>query len=415
MRPDRPDFLFERSFAAPQLAARAVARRMTVGPASDDARAERAAARAERLQTSTVDETLVDIAQGADLVSGGESSEDDTSSSDDGEVDGGATPGGGGSEWKSRGRAKRDLSAKSIYKCQQLPPELPGSCKETSTFCENANPLWGKLGLTNIPGLAETSRKNGGERFALSQSIKQAMTRAGLSQGPRAPAGGAIVAHVLAPWQEVRVFRNPANHAETVTTISVVDAEDFLQKNPTWEVVATTNAIHTADADRAPANANRESNDEGAACAARTDGVIPTSLNGFGFDADALVAAWEESFEVEIDGVIVRCAPLRVWTSGKRRDAWASVQDKRNRDNLSNKFGEWLGAYWALTHEDALPDGVTRASRVKALATAGRALHKAQTGGGDLTFEIVARVATARANERARARASEGASAPTPR
>ena len=44
---------------------------MTVGPASDDARVERAAARAERLQTSTVDETLVDIAQGADSVSGG--------------------------------------------------------------------------------------------------------------------------------------------------------------------------------------------------------------------------------------------------------------------------------------------------------------------------------------------------------
>ena len=419
MRPDRPDFLFERSFAAPQLAARAVARRMTVGPASDDARAERAAARAERLQTSTVDETLVDIAQGADSVSGGESSEDGASD-DDGSVDGGATPGGGGSEWKSRGRRKRDVSAKSMFKCQRLPPELPGSCKETSTFCENANPLWGKLGLTNIPGLAETSRKKGGERFALSQSIKQAMTninilstRAGLSQGPRAPAGGAIVAHVLAPWQEVRVFRNPANHAETTVTVDAASAASMRDKHPNWEVVATTNAIHTADADPAPANANRESNDEGAACAARADGVIPTSLNGFGFDADALVAAWEESFEVEIDGVIVRCAPLRVWTSGKRRDAWASVQDKRNRDNLSNKFGEWLGAYWALTHEVVLPDGVKR--RVKNFAKAGRELHKEQTGGGDLTFEIVARVATARANERARARASEGASAPTPR
>jgi hypothetical protein len=57
---------------------------------------------------------------------------------------------------------------------------------------------------------------------------------------------------------------------------------------------------------------------------------------------------------------------------------------------------------------------VTRASRVKALAKAGRALHKAQTR-IDLTFEIVAAFATARANERARARASEGASAPTPR
>ena len=45
--------------------------------------------------------------------------------------------------------------------------------------------------MTNIPGLAETSRKKGGERFALSRSIKQAMTdiktlstQAGLSQGP---------------------------------------------------------------------------------------------------------------------------------------------------------------------------------------------------------------------------------------
>ena len=69
------------------------------------------------------------------------------------------------------------------------------------------------------------------------------------------------------------------------------------------------------------------------------------------------------------------------------------------------------GAYWALTHEDALPDGVTRASRVKALARAGRALHSAQTG-NDLTFEIVAAFAKARAIERAMARASEGASAP---
>ena len=165
--------------------------------------------------------------------------------------------------------------------------------------------------------------------------------------------------------------------------------------------------IHTADADPAPANANRESNDEGAACAARTDGVIPTNLNGFGLDAAALEAAWEESFEVKIDGVDVTCAPLRVWTGTKRADAWESVAQKERR-NLSNKFGVWLGAYWALTHEqDALRFGVTRKSSVKALAKAGRALHS------DLTFDIVAAFATARANERAeRERANEGASAP---
>ena len=77
---------------------------MTVGPACD--------ARAERLQTSSKDETLADIAQGADPVSGaGESSEDGTSDDDD-SVDGGTTPGGGGIKWRWRGRRKRDLSAR---------------------------------------------------------------------------------------------------------------------------------------------------------------------------------------------------------------------------------------------------------------------------------------------------------------
>ena len=219
--------------------------------------------------------------------------------------------------------------------------------------------MWAKLGLTNIPGLAETSRKKGGERFALTQSIKQAMiniknqaTKAGLSQGPGAPAGGPVVTHVLAPGQQVRVFRNPANPAESAMTVDAAAAASLRNLHPAWELVSTTNVIHTADADPARANANRESNDEGAACAARADGVIPTNLNGFGFDAAALVAAWEESFEVEIDGANVRCAPLRVWTRTKRDTAWESV-DPKGRRNLSNKFGEWLGAYWALTHEAA--------------------------------------------------------------
>ena len=272
--------------------------------------------------------------------------------------------------------------------------------------------------MTNIPGLAETSRKKGGERFALSRSIKQAMTdiktlstQAGLSQGPGAPVGGAVVTHMLVHGQEVRGFRNPANHAETMATISVVDAQDFQQKNPTWEVLATTNMIHTADADPARANANRESNDEGAACAALADSDNPTNLNGFSLDAAVSVATWEESFEVKIDGVDVRCAPLRVWTRTKRDKAWELVPQK-DKKNLSNKFGAWLGAYWALTHENALPDGVTSASRVKDLAKAGRALHKAQTR-IDLTFDIVAGFATARAIERAeRERANEVASAP---
>ena len=69
------------------------------------------------------------------------------------------------------------MSAQSKYRCQHLQDELPDSCKVTSKFCDKKNPLWAKLGLTNIPSLAETSRKNGGERFALSRSIKQASER----------------------------------------------------------------------------------------------------------------------------------------------------------------------------------------------------------------------------------------------
>ena len=82
---------------------------MTVGPASDAARA----ASEERLQTSSDDETLADIAQGADPVSGGGESSEDGTSDDDDSVDGGATRGGGGSKWKSSGRKKRNVSAQS--------------------------------------------------------------------------------------------------------------------------------------------------------------------------------------------------------------------------------------------------------------------------------------------------------------
>jgi hypothetical protein len=194
-------------------------------------------------------------------------------------------------------------------------------------------------------------------------------------------------------------------------TVDAAAAASLRNLHPAWELVSTTNVIHTADADPARANANRESNDEDAACAARTDGVIPTDLNGFGLVGAALVAAWEDSFHVQIDGKAVTCAPLRAWTFTRRNEAWTSMTQKKKK-NLSNKFGEWLGAYWALTHEDALRDGVTSASRVKDLAKAGRALHKAKTC-IDLTFDIVAAFATARAIERAeRERANEGASAP---
>ena len=95
---------------------------MTVGPACE--------ARAERLQTSSKDETLADIAQGSD--SGADESSEDGAPDDDDAVDGGATPGGGGSEWRSRGRRKRDISAQSKFKCRHLPDVLPESCVETS-------------------------------------------------------------------------------------------------------------------------------------------------------------------------------------------------------------------------------------------------------------------------------------------
>ena len=66
-------------------------------------------------------------------------------------------------------------------------------------------------------------------------------------RGFRNPANPAEV--VLASGQQVRVFQNPANPAELVSTLSDVDAQDFQRKNPTWNVIHTSNVIHTADAD----------------------------------------------------------------------------------------------------------------------------------------------------------------------
>ncbi len=167
---------------------------------------------------------------------------------------------------------------------------------------------------------------------------------AGLPRGPGAPAVEAVVAHVLVPGQEVRVFRNLANHAETTVTVDAAAAASMRDKYPTWEVAAETNVIHMADADLTHANANRESNDEGAA--ARAHGIIPTNLNEFGFDASALVRAWEDPFDVQIGGEAVTCASLRAWTRTKRDIAWTSMPQKY-KNNLINKFGEWLGVYWA--------------------------------------------------------------------
>ena len=77
-------------------------------------------------------------------------------------------------------------------------------------------------------------------------------------------------------------------------TLDAAGAAAMRKLHPNWvEDGAATNAIHTADADPAPANANRESNDEGAACAARADGGIPPHPNGVGLRGAALVAAAE--------------------------------------------------------------------------------------------------------------------------
>ena len=85
----------------------------------------------------------------------------------------------------------------------------------------------GKRGKTAIP-LAPRALRTLSEHQAGDDQHQHPVDEGGLSQGPRAPAGGAVVTHVLVPGQEVRVFRNPANHAETATTVTIVDVVGFL-------------------------------------------------------------------------------------------------------------------------------------------------------------------------------------------
>ena len=120
---------------------------MTVGPACDAVRSGQPRVRSVCRPPPTTKASR--ISRGVPTEG---RTEDGTLDVDD-SVEGGATPGGGGSEWRSRGRRERDMSAQSKYKCQHLPDVLPESCKATSKFCDKENPMWAKLGLTNIPGL----------------------------------------------------------------------------------------------------------------------------------------------------------------------------------------------------------------------------------------------------------------------
>jgi hypothetical protein len=69
-----------------------------------------------------------------------------------------------------------------------------------------------------------------------------------------------------------------------VTTFSDVDAQDFQRKNPTWEVLATTNAIHTgSDADPARSYLGGAASDCAHIAAAAVFGVLSwdASLKAF--------------------------------------------------------------------------------------------------------------------------------------
>jgi hypothetical protein len=102
-------------------------------------------------------------------------------------------------------------------------------------------------------------------------------------RGFRNPANPAEL--VLGSGQQVRVFQNPANpRAELVTTFSDVDAQDFQRKNPTWEVLATTNVIHTgSDADPARSYLGGAATDCAHIAAAAVFGVLSwdASLKAF--------------------------------------------------------------------------------------------------------------------------------------
>ena len=103
-------------------------------------------------------------------------------------------------------------------------------------------------------------------------------------RGIRNPANPAEV--VLGSGQRVTVFENPANPAEHVTTFSDVDAQDFQRKNPTWEIWATTNVIHTGlppDADPARSYLGGAARDCAHIAAAAVFGVLSwdASLKAF--------------------------------------------------------------------------------------------------------------------------------------
>ena len=303
-------------------------------------------------------------------------------------------------------RAKRNDAELRV----ELPVEPPASLAAMESFCSSANPLWKAMGWTSTDPLPHKSlaKDAPATRLRLATHYKarlETMDRHGRNVGaightgaPDGAQSGVVV--VLPQGREANLWRLPDGGGRRVTFTA---ADTARARRQGWTLIGSAETA-SLDDDR---ERDRERERERERGGPRLDGAISERLPAFDrrtlpdgrtlSKAEYLIRAWEHGYTPSGDDA-QRHAPLRLWTAARRKEAWAGL-DSASARALSNKFGEQLAAYWAATHPESLPDGVTLDNAsFHQLREAGR---KMLGQGGD-RFERVAQFATERA------RASEG-------
>ena len=303
-------------------------------------------------------------------------------------------------------RAKRNDAELRV----ELPVVPPASIAAMDAFCSSANPLWKTMGWTTTDPLPHKSlaKDAPATRLRLATDYKarlEAIDRHGRNVGaightgtPDGAQSGAV--WVLPQGREANLWSLPDGGGRRVT---FTEADTTKARRQGWTLIGSAETV-SLDDDR---DRDRETDRERERGDPRLDGAISERLPAFDrhtlpdgrtlSKAECLIRAWEHGYTPSGDGA-QRHAPLRFWTAARRKEAWAGL-DSASARALSNRFGEQLAAYWAATHPEGLPDGVTLDdASFHQLREAGR---KMLGQGGD-RFERVAQFATERA------RASEG-------
>ena len=300
----------------------------------------------------------------------------------------------GGDSNPLRKRSRRSFRDDTV-RWVDVPDEVPEQLTKLLAFCADKNPLWASVGLNNIPTLPAEADN----RFALTDKVSASAARfrsnATRKSILKAPAPDSRERVRVLPLTQEQVARTTCwtdpTGSESLMAVGEEHADMLARQG--WTCTAAPRGLFSPRArQQQQAGATREAGHGGAGQSDAVGVLLPkyaeVSVDGVTLAKhEALIRAVEWGFEV--DGVLF--APLCRWTFDRRRQAWREeVLGKKEVKRLQTLFSDILGVYWAVTHPEALGNGLTVLSGFKHLKAEGGRLLKTVRGE---RFDVVARLA----------------------